>query len=247
MQQRHPDAKFAGGAWVFPGGKLDPEDQDKGWLEPPHWPAEVDATSALATLANPPRSAAFNAPFLPTEDLSAAPEVAAHAFWVAAIRETYEEAGILLTSEGYGMGSEDSQAQSNHTEIYRQLLLDQQITFRELLTQTQQALAIDQLHYLCRWITPRGNVRRYDARFFIALAPPHQEPSHDDYEAVDTRWINPLTALDAYRAREISLILPTLTSLAAMHAVQATSAQQLIHAMIEWYTHTDPREPNLHV
>ena len=95
------------------------------------------------------------------------------------------------------------------------------------------------MHYLSRWITPPNNTRRYDTRFFICHAPTDQTPSHENYEAIQTRWIRPIDALNAYRNNKMLLIFPTLVTLQSMAAKGKsegfTNSDELIHNVLQHF------------
>ena len=95
----------------------------------------------------------------------------------------------------------------------------------------QEGLRIDTagIHYFSRWITPLGAPRRYDTRFFVAAAPPEQEPLHDDREVVASRWFTPAEALRRHDAGEITMIFPTVRTLVALDRF-GTAADVLAHA-----------------
>lgn len=185
LQQRNPQAIFAGGAWVFPGGRLDDEDSWPDWQQYCAGLTEQDANQRLGV------------------------EQLGLAFWVAAIREAFEESGLLYVNSHQPISSEQRQ-------LWRQQLLANTTDWHTLVTTQQWQLQAPQMHYVSRWITPAGPPRRFDTRFFLALAPSDQEPSHDDHEAVDTRWFTPGQALAEYERGSLSLIFPTLMTLKAM-------------------------------
>lgn len=182
MQQRSPRARFVGGAWVFPGGKLDPHDAD------PDWQAHSNLAASRANRLLGIDSGAL-------------------AFWIAALREAVEEAGLLL-------------AHRQHSKIPATLAIEaQRVLHRQpdgfLAFCRQQALTLDtqNLRYLSRWITPPGQPRRYDTRFFLAATPPDQEPVQDDHEAIATCWVTPEDALARFQRQEWLIVLPTLVTL----------------------------------
>lgn len=193
MQQRSHNALFVGGAWVFPGGKLDLDDSATEWLE--H--ADLDADRANRLLGT---------------------DAGALAFWVAALRETLEEAGLLLASSGGQPASAALAAQG------QQHLHQQPKGFLDFCRQQQLTLNADAVRYLSRWITPIGLPKRYDTRFFLAAAPPHQPPVQDDHEAINTCWITPERALQNHGAREWDLVLPTLVTLRQLSGYASCAA-----------------------
>lgn len=182
LQQRHPDAAFVGGAWVFPGGKVDSTDTA------PQWQAQVDISEERAN-----RLLGLDAGAL--------------AYWIAALRETVEEAGLLLATQ---RGKPAPQAVATAAQ---RLLQKDARAFLGFCQQEDLILQADSLRYLSRWITPEGLPRRYDTRFFLARAPTHQTPEQDAHEAVNTRWITPAQALHCVRHEGWLMVLPTIATL----------------------------------
>lgn len=182
MQQRNPEAVFVGGAWVFPGGKLDPEDYDMDWMKY----CILNSAKANQLLQVPAQ---------------------AHAFWVGAIRELVEEAGILLADTA-------QQALPAELAISAQAFLDANPhRFMEFCDTHRLTLNTSKLKYLSRWVTPQDNPKRYDTRFFLAPWPEGQEPCQDNHEAINTRWVKPEEALSLHEKGEWLLILPTIVTL----------------------------------
>lgn len=178
MQQRNPDAAFVGGAWVFPGGKLDPQDQNPSWLDS----CDICPDSANSLLQT---------------------EEGGHAYWIAAIRETVEEAGILLADQANAALAASAQSYLHANPS----------GFLEFCQKKELQLDTANLRYLSHWITPQGNPKRYDTRFFLGLWPQGQEPKQDDHEAINTCWIEPELALQRHEANDWLLILPTIMTL----------------------------------
>lgn len=226
MQQRNPDAHFAGGAWVFPGGKVDASDANTCWLE--HWEGNAQHTleHTHKLLHDPERQQPRNAQQLTPDDWQRLPQTAPFSYWVAALREVFEESGVLFTQKGSHLPNQDH---------YRRLLLDNQLSWQALIETHPIKLAMNSLHYVSRWVTPAPNVRRYDARFFVAELPENQTPSHEDFEAIATRWLYPHEALEAFDKKEITLIPPTYATLFAMSQSKADTTQQLINALLLFF------------
>lgn len=185
MQQRNPQAVFVGGAWVFPGGKLDPHDRDEAWLNR----CDLDEASANRVLG--------------------ATEYG-HAYWIAAIRELVEEAGILLAQ-----GADCILAQKA-----QQFLQQQPSGFIQFCLEHDLQLNTGSLKYLSHWITPPGNPKRYDTRFFLCRWPEGQEPCQDDHEAINTGWVTPAEALARYEAGDWQMVLPTIYTLRQLSQYQ---------------------------
>jgi 8-oxo-dGTP pyrophosphatase MutT (NUDIX family) len=161
---------------------------------------------------------------------------------VAAIRETYEEAGFLLARR-----RNDKQllsgARMSGLNHYRQLLNDQQVDFIDILKREELVLALDTLTPFAHWITPEMMPKRFDTIFFLASAPVGHRPEHDGGESVDSVWISPQQALKAFRQGTHQLIFPTRLNIEKLaryrsfdHLLsQARTAP--IHTVLPWIEH----------
>jgi len=189
MMQRTSRAAFVPGVHVFPGGSVDAADAEAG-----AWVAGGDIDDAVA-------SARLG---LPKGGLG---------FWIAALRECFEEAGLLLARrpDGEWLRTEDI-----GLERWNQARLDihaGRTTLADLCNEFQAELALDKLLYLSHWVTPRGQNRRFDTRFFLAEVPPAQVSGHDGSETVASAWVDPARALEAFRRGEFPLVFATRTTL----------------------------------
>ncbi len=212
MMERSSFGDF-GGLFVFPGGKVDPADAGPAACALCQGPRPLDANTTLN---------------LPTGGL---------AYWVAALRECFEEAGLLLATRADGKLLE-----LRDPEVRQQLGVDrgrlnagEKGALEELCQREDLRLATDRLAYVAHWITPIDNPSRFDTRFFVALAPEHQEAIHDGHEAVHSLWIRPEEALARFEAEEMPMISPTLTNLRGLCGYD--SARALVQAK----TRLDPR------
>ena len=197
MLRRTAAMKFAPGAYVFPGGSVDPADYgaEVGWQGPS--PAEFGAR------------------------LGASPEVA-RALVCAAVRETFEEAGVLL-AEAPG-GGPLAAPSGPSWEADRMAVAAGALPLAELLARRGLVLRADLLVPWARWITPEGEPRRFDARFFAAALPDGQEAVGHEAEADHVAWLRPADAIDAAKAGELSLLPPTATTLGEFAAADAAGA-----------------------
>ena len=193
MLRRNLNSDFVGGAYVFPGGAVDEADRHSD-LESVCVGRSDDAASALLGI-----------------------DAGGLAFWVAAIRECFEEAGVLLAT---GVGGEVVSLADDETATrfrrHRHAVDSGERRLVEICGEEGLQLAVDQIHYFSHWITPEGAPRRYDTRFFVAAAPPQQEPLHDDRETIANIWIRPADALARHHAGEFDLIFPTIKNLEAI-------------------------------
>ena len=181
MMQRAQSAVFLGGAYVFPGGALDAADSDARVFSRVLGLTDRDASERL----NLPRGGL--------------------AYCVAAVRECFEEAGILLLSDKDGKPISAARANS--------ILQFRQKNFVELLEAEDLYIPGDALAYCGHWITAPGRARRFDTRFFAAIAPEGQQGSHDAAEMVHDVWISPRAALERSERGEIELVFATQTTL----------------------------------
>lgn len=193
MVRRNLRSDFVGGAYVFPGGAVEPDDGCDEMATHCDGPTEATASRHLGLAAG------------------------GLGYWVAAIRECFEEAGLLL---GRLAGSEIvSFADPVVAERFARHRLGLNGGSTRLLDICQAEnlrLATDRLFYFAHWITPEGAVRRYDTRFFVAEAPRGQAPAHDAGETIAEVWLRPQDALALHREGAIDLVLPTVHSLRAI-------------------------------
>jgi glyoxylase-like metal-dependent hydrolase (beta-lactamase superfamily II)/8-oxo-dGTP pyrophosphatase MutT (NUDIX family) len=210
MLRRHLNSDFVGGAYVFPGGKVDDEDRSEGAASVCDGRDDAEASALLGVGSG------------------------GLAFFVAALRECFEEAGVLIARPRAQSGSVAPtgvlEAMADRLAARRVELNGGSTTFVELCSSLGLVLALDEVHYFSHWITPEGAPKRYDTRFFVAALPPGQVPEHDDYETVDTVWVNPAEALERHRAGEFDLIFPTIKNLQAISRF-STSSELLEAAM----------------
>jgi 8-oxo-dGTP pyrophosphatase MutT (NUDIX family) len=189
MLRRQASMAFAPGAYVFPGGSVDPRDADE----------EVAWTG--------PDAAEWGRIF-------AAPPSLARALVCAAVRETFEESGVLLAGESADSIVADTT--SEDWEADRQALLDRSVSLAELLTRRGLVLRADLLRPWSRWITPVVEPRRFDTRFFAAALPPGQRTRDVGGEAAEVAWVRPAEAIAAGQRGEIRLFPPTAVSLSEL-------------------------------
>ena len=196
MVRRHLDSDFVGGAYVFPGGKVDVDD---GSQRAQQVCVGRDDASASALLGV---------------------DRGGLAFWVAALRECFEEAGVLLAyPPGSAVGGPLLEPDANDRRRlarWRSKLNARSVSFVDMCEAEGLRLAVDRVLYFSHWITPEGAPKRYDTRFFVAAMAPGQEAIHDDHETVDTVWVRPSEALARAAAGEFDLIFPTMKNLEAI-------------------------------
>ncbi|MGA5894587.1 NUDIX hydrolase [Streptomyces venetus] len=186
MLRRRASMAFAGGAYAYPGGGVDPRDDDHQvrWAGPTRaWWAErlgVDETAAQAIVC-------------------------------AAVRETYEEAGVLLA--GPTPDSVVGDTTGADWEADRAALVARDLSFAEFLDRRGLVLRSDLLGAWTRWITPEFESRRYDTWFFVAALPEGQRTRNASTEADRTVWITPGEAASGYDKGELLMMPPTIATL----------------------------------
>ena len=206
MVRRNLRSDFVGGAYVFPGGAVDLLDGG----------AEAEALSVG-------RSDAEASTLLGVES-------GGLAYWVAVVRETFEEAGLLLADRvgGPDLLAGDPEEEARFAAA-RAAVNAGTLRFLDVCREERLQLGVSDIHYFAHWITPRGAPRRYDTRFFVAAAPPGQIAAHDAGETIAEVWISPHDALERHRAGEIEIIFPTIRNLQVIGRF-ATSGELLAAA-----------------
>jgi 8-oxo-dGTP pyrophosphatase MutT (NUDIX family) len=140
-------------------------------------------------------------------------DAAALSFRIAAIRETFEESGILLARPKGSTTLVDAKRASEIEAAHRTALNERKITFLEVLAQNDLWLALDELVPYAHWITPEGMPKRFDTWFFLAAAPPDQLGAHDGRESTDSIWVSPREALQGGESGRFKLPFPTTRNL----------------------------------
>ena len=201
MLERTSAAVFAGGMHVFPGGRVDDADHDPAYVEFAFGPSAGQRAQVSALGEN------------------------ALGFWIAAIRECFEEAGFLLAYAPSGRLLEFADERTvARFAAHRAALQAGSSTLLEVCRAEHLRLAIDHMHYYHTWITPPGRPRRFDTRFFIATVPATQEGVHDNMETVSSHWIAPGAALARHAAGQFGLMPVTKTQLESFAVVAAADA-----------------------
>ncbi len=134
-------------------------------------------------------------------------------FRIAAIRETFEESGILLARP---RGLKDLVQAKRAAEIearYRVALAERKTTFLDMLAESGMVLALDELVPYAHWVTPEGMPKRFDTWFFLAAAPPEQLGAHDGKESTDSLWLSPREAVAGGASGRFKLPFPTTRNL----------------------------------
>jgi 8-oxo-dGTP pyrophosphatase MutT (NUDIX family) len=190
MLRRNVAVEFMGGAYVFPGGAVDAGDRAPELL------ARCDGR----------------------DDAAASTQLDLHAgglgFWVAAIREAFEEAGVLLArSAATGEPVEVDEPAAARLDRARWAVGAGERPFLDVVHDEDLVLDAGALHLFSHWITPAQSPRRYDTWFFVAAAPEGHAYLHDDGETVASVWIRPADALAGAMRGELEIHFPTQRNL----------------------------------
>src|ERR1700712_1149009 len=140
-------------------------------------------------------------------------DAAALSFRIAAIRETFEESGILLARPTGSQAVVNARRASEIEAAHRADLCESKITFLKVLTDNGMVLALDELVPYAHWITPEGMPKRFDTWFFLAATPPEQAGAHDGKESTDSIWVSPREALAGGESGRFKLPFPTTRNL----------------------------------
>ena len=179
-----------GGAWVFPGGKIDHEDILNDYSK---YSPNLDDDLASERLS------------VEKNGLS---------YWAACIRECFEESGILLANKK-GENLQNTVLKQDDLKIinhYKKRILSGENIFYKMIDNLNLELATSELSYISHWVTPKIEKRRYSTRFFIARTT-DQEAIHDGTEGVESKWIKPEVALEESKSGNFPMIMPTIKNL----------------------------------
>lgn len=187
LGEKTSKVNFAAGAFVFPGGAVDESDFGENFT----MLGELVSDEANRILG------------LSEGGLN---------YWIAAIRECFEEVGVLFAATNAGEALSETEY-SAFQSSKRKMLDRGEVSFHEALRDASLALDLDQLHYFSRWVTHAGSPRRYDTRFFIGRMPQGQIAKHDGGELVDHRWVKPAEALKLNSQGKLNLMFPTQKTL----------------------------------
>jgi 8-oxo-dGTP pyrophosphatase MutT (NUDIX family) len=206
MLRRNLNSDFVGGAYVFPGGGVDPADAGPAAQQLALGLNDADASTRLSL------------------------ESGGLAYYVACLRELFEEAGLLVACNAAG----ESVQFTDESTIARMAQHRREVNagalgFVAMMREEGLLLDLRGLEYVAHWVTPIGPPRRFDTRFFVALAPEGQTATHDAGETVADQWVRPKDALDAHARGELDMIFPTIRNLEAI-AGFASSREVLDHA-----------------
>jgi 8-oxo-dGTP pyrophosphatase MutT (NUDIX family) len=196
MTRRHADLSFMGGLWVFPGGAL----------------TQVDQSDAARALVNTARNT-YDLRDITGAKLS---EAISLGLGIAACRETFEEAGVLLASRADGAPIAGEQLARLQSE--REQMASDPSAFVAALAREALRLDFSRMIYWAHWITPSFAGRRFDTRFFVAKAPDSHELAADTYETTECVWLSPQELLHRAQRGDMGLAQPTRYNLEDLRA-----------------------------
>ena len=173
-----------GSLYVFPGGKLDPEDTERDLYACCEGMSDEEASARLG---------------IENDGLS---------FWIACIRECFEETGVLLTNPNDSLIQEYEKLSS-----LRKQLNNKEISFKDICISESLRLRTNNIVPCAHWITPAIEPKRFDTRFFLAKVNAKQLASHDGFELTESFWIKPKDALVKLKEGKMNMILPTISNI----------------------------------
>jgi 8-oxo-dGTP pyrophosphatase MutT (NUDIX family) len=193
MLRRNLNSDFVGGAYVFPGGRVDEADAGPAAQRRTLGLSDEEASRRLSL------------------------ESGGLAYYVACLRELFEEAGLLIACDEDGEPVQFRDDQSIHRfAASRREVNAGTLDFITMMERERLVLDLRGLEYVAHWVTPVGPPRRFDTRFFVALAPSSQVATHDAGETVADQWIRPVDALEAHARGDLEMIFPTIRNLEAI-------------------------------
>ncbi len=209
MMQRSLNSDFVGGAYVFPGGGLDKHDSSPEAAALCVGLTDAEASRQLKVANGGP------------------------AYWVAVVRECFEEAGLFMAYDRNGqlLSLADPET-AERFDGYRNTLHGGEHNLAELCLKEGLRLATDRVAYFAHWITPAASPRRFDTRFFVAAAPENQVGFHDKKETVDHAWLRPQEAIDRAKSGQYNIVFPTLSNIKALLPF-STTAELMAYARTE--------------
>ncbi|HEY3503102.1 MAG TPA: NUDIX hydrolase [Actinocatenispora sp.] len=209
LVRRAASMAFASGMYAFPGGAVDPRDGEAspGWRGPSaaEWVRLLGLGSDAAS----------------DPDVASADAEAARAVVSAAVREVFEEAGVLLA--GPVAGAPVGEVTGDDWAAARLSLVEHRAGLAELLAGRDLVVRSDLLRGWARWITPEFEPRRYDAFFFVAELPPGQRAREVGGEADRAAWMRPEDAVSGYDAGALAMLPPTVSMLAALRGFRCAA------------------------
>lgn len=191
LTRRPDDMPFLGGLYCYPGGSVSKDDFSERIVRRCSGLAPEQARKIVGAVFSPRHALGF---------------------WIAAIRELFEEAGVLLAANACGERSLN-QAQLARLPGKHKALLEDSLSFADLLESEGLLCDLSRLGYFSHWQTPAKTPQRFDTRFFVATLPPEQTPLPTSYEVAHSLWLTPDRAIQLHERGELPMIFPTFASL----------------------------------
>jgi len=216
MLRRNIRSDFVGGAYVFPGGGVDDSD--------------VDTERLVFGLSDAAASARLGV------------DSGGLAFYVACLRELFEEAGLLIACDenGRAVSFYDDEGIRKFA-AHRRDVNAGNLDFLTMMRREGLLLDLRGLEYVAHWVTPVGPPRRYDTRFFVAKAPVGQIATHDAGETVADQWLRPHDALRAHERGEFEMMFPTVRNLEAIASFENAQAVLTYARSLATIPRTEPQ------
>lgn len=192
MTRRHPGLNFLGGHYVFPGGRRDNSDYLKAAIQ--RMSSKDFGAKAQEVDSDEPMAKKLG-------------------YYAAAIREAFEEAGVLIACKRGGELFIPDGRQQKALEKLRPRIHNHKMSFLEMLRELDLFFDLDRLLWFAHWITPEFSPKRFDTQFFIAELPKGQTPRAFAEEVDKELWISPQMALEKWAAADLLMIPPTVASL----------------------------------
>jgi 8-oxo-dGTP pyrophosphatase MutT (NUDIX family) len=220
LMRRNRSAGFVPGAYVFPGGRVDGSDSG---------PPLTDCLDGLT-------------PELAAERLDMGDEdPPAISYYLAALREAFEETGILVGIRSDG-SAPPTAAEDPVVDSVRDDVMEDRLSFAEALGRLECRIPGDAVEYVAHWITPEPEPRRYDTRFFAARVRPGSKPIIDPREMTDAVWVSPREALRRADLGDLPMVFPTIKTLedllgfdtadAALHSFGAAPIRTILPTLV---------------
>ncbi len=200
LLRRHGRSGFAAGAWVFPGGVVDGGDQELGLVERMDGPTPMQWAERLG-LSDPADAVSFV---------------------IAAVREAFEETGILLTRVADDATNPGAAREGLH--IARRALLAEAVDLRQVIVTRSLRIMGDRLLYLAHWITPEPEPRRYDTRFFLARVDPDAVCTPHEAEMTESVWLTARGAVHFFENGSLKMLPPTVHTLRRLAGYESVDA-----------------------
>ncbi len=229
LVRRHTNSTFMPGAYVFPGGRIEAADYTQEAESICHGLSFKEA-QGIITGTRPPKKAL--------------------GFFVAAIRETFEEAGILLAYREIRDFVAFDEDEKTRFSKYRKEVRKDPFSFIKIIDKEGLKLATEKLFYFAHWITPELSPIRYDTRFFVAAVPSKQEALEDEFETTAHMWISPRKVLQEHK-RGLPVPYATLSNITVLaqfksvDEVIASTRNKVIPAILPIITAEDVKMSGL--